>query len=39
VMTSQGPATAMCFGLEIVKLLKGNGAYDSIKAGLLADFC
>ncbi|MCK9161819.1 MAG: DJ-1 family glyoxalase III [Arcobacteraceae bacterium] len=39
VMTSQGPATAMCFGLEIVKLLKGNEAYDSIKAGLLADFC
>ena len=39
VMTSRGPATAICFALEIVKKLKGQETYDALKAGLLADFC
>ena len=39
VMTSRGPATAMCFALAIVKKLKGEEMYKNIKAGLLADFC
>ena len=39
VMTSRGPGTAICFALEIVKKLKGEETYSTIKAGLLADFC
>ncbi|MDY0327335.1 MAG: DJ-1/PfpI family protein [Arcobacteraceae bacterium] len=39
VITSRGPATAICFGLEIVKILEGATMYESIKGGLLADFC
>jgi len=39
VMTSRGPATAICFALEIVKKLKGQDMYEALKAGLLADFC
>jgi len=39
VITSRGPATAICFGLEIVKDLKGEETYNALKAGLLADFC
>jgi len=39
VMTSRGPATAICFALEIVKKLKGQEHYEALKAGLLADFC
>jgi 4-methyl-5(b-hydroxyethyl)-thiazole monophosphate biosynthesis len=39
VMTSRGPATAMCFALEIVKKFKGEETYSQLKAGLLADFC
>jgi len=39
VMTSRGPATAICFALQIVKKLKGKDAYLMIKSGLLADFC
>jgi 4-methyl-5(b-hydroxyethyl)-thiazole monophosphate biosynthesis len=39
IMTSQGPATAICFGLEIVKVLKGNEMYEQLKDGLLASFC
>jgi 4-methyl-5(b-hydroxyethyl)-thiazole monophosphate biosynthesis len=39
IMTSQGPATAICFGLEIVKELKGIEMYEELKAGLLADCC
>lgn len=39
VMTSRGPATAICFALEIVKKLKGQERYEALKAGLLADFC
>ena len=39
VMTSRGPATAICFALEIVKKLQGEEKYNQLKAGLLADFC
>ncbi|QOG12410.1 DJ-1 family glyoxalase III [Arcobacter sp. FWKO B] len=39
VITSRGPATAICFGLEIVKILEGEEMYQSLKGGLLADFC
>jgi 4-methyl-5(b-hydroxyethyl)-thiazole monophosphate biosynthesis len=39
VLTSRGPATAICFGLEIVKLLEGKEMYETVKGGLLADFC
>lgn len=39
VMTSRGPATAICFALQIVKKLKGEEAYLMLKGGLLADFC
>ena len=39
VMTSRGPATAICFGLEIVKKLKGKEVYESLKNGLLASYC
>ena len=39
VLTSRGPATAMCFALAIVKKLKGEETYKSLKSGLLADFC
>jgi len=39
VLTSKGPATAMCFGLEIVKKFVGIEKYKELKAGLLADFC
>jgi 4-methyl-5(b-hydroxyethyl)-thiazole monophosphate biosynthesis len=39
VMTSRGPATAICFALEIVKKLKGQEMYEMLKGGLLADFC
>ena len=39
IMTSRGPATAICFALEIVKKLKGEDKYDAIKSGLLASYC
>jgi 4-methyl-5(b-hydroxyethyl)-thiazole monophosphate biosynthesis len=39
VLTSRGPGTAMCFALEIVKLLKGEDTYKNVKEGLLANFC
>ncbi len=39
IMTSRGPSTAICFGLEIVKKLVGDEMYEQLKAGLLADFC
>lgn len=35
VITSRGPATAMQFALQIVKLLKGETTYNEIKQGLL----
>jgi len=39
IMTSRGPATAICFGLSIVKKLKGEEIYNNLKSGLLADYC
>ena len=39
ILTSRGPATAICFALEIVKELVGDETYEQLKAGLLADFC
>ncbi|UFS61685.1 DJ-1/PfpI family protein [Sulfurimonas sp. HSL-3221] len=39
VMTSRGPGTAICFGLEIVKKLAGESAYENVKRGVLADYC
>ena len=39
VMTSRGPATALCFALEIVKKLEGNEKYNALKLGLLASYC
>jgi len=39
VMTSRGPATAICFAIAIVEKLKGSDMADMLKEGLLADFC
>jgi len=39
VMTSRGPATALCFGLKIVKKLEGTQKYNTLKEGLLATYC
>lgn len=39
IMTSRGPATAICFALAIVKKLKGEEVYESVKAGVLATYC
>ncbi len=39
IMTSRGPATAICFALEIVKKLKGEEIYNTVKSGVLATYC
>ena len=39
IMTSRGPATALCFALSIVKKLKGQETFEAIKSGLLASYC
>lgn len=39
VMTSRGPATAICFALKIVEKLKGKEVALKLKAGLLAEYC
>lgn len=39
VMTSRGPGTAICFGLQIVRKLAGEAQYLALKKGLLADYC
>ena len=39
IMTSRGPATAICFALSIVKKLQGEDVYKSIKSGVLATYC
>ena len=39
IMTSRGPGTALCFGLEIVKRLVGVESYEAVKEGMLLDFC
>ena len=38
IITSRGPGTAICFGLEIVKLL-AKEHYEQLKDGLLANYC
>lgn len=39
IMTSRGPATALCFALEIVKKLQGEQRYEAVRAGVLATYC
>ncbi|CAA6811108.1 MAG: DJ-1/YajL/PfpI superfamily, includes chaperone protein YajL (former ThiJ), parkinsonism-associated protein DJ-1, peptidases PfpI, Hsp31 [uncultured Sulfurovum sp.] len=39
VMTSRGPGTALCFGLEIVKHFSGQETYQAVKDGMLLGFC
>ncbi len=39
IITSRGPATAICFALEIVRELVGEQTYNQLKSGLLADYC
>jgi len=39
IITSQGPGTAMCLALYLVKKFSGNEMYEQLKIGLLADFC
>ncbi len=39
VMTSRGPGTAICFGLQIVKKLAGEEACNGLREGLLATYC
>lgn len=39
ILTSRGPATAICFALEIVRKIKGEKVYNNLKSGLLANFC
>jgi len=39
IMTSRGPATAICFALAIVKKLKGKERFNAIKSGVLATYC
>ncbi|MBN2824197.1 MAG: DJ-1/PfpI family protein [Campylobacterales bacterium] len=39
VITSRGPGTAICFGLELVKILQGEESYNMLVGGLLADYC
>jgi len=39
IMTSRGPGTALCFGLEILKRLVGEESYQAVKDGMLLDFC
>jgi len=39
VMTSRGPGTAICFGLQIVKKLVGAETYAQLKEDLLATYC
>lgn len=39
VMTSQGPGTAVCFGLAIVERLVGKESMQTVKEGMLLDYC
>jgi len=39
IITSRGPGTALCFGLEILKQLVGKESYQAVKEGMLLDFC
>jgi len=39
VITSQGPGTAICFGLEIVRQLSGEENYAMVRTGTLSTHC
>ena len=39
VMTSQGPGTAVCFGLAIIEQLVGIESMKAVKNGMLLDYC
>ena len=39
VITSRGPGTAVCFGLTIVERLVGIESMQSVKDGMLLDYC
>jgi len=39
VITSRGPGTAICFGIEIVRRFEGDEVANSLKEGLLATYC
>ncbi len=39
VITSQGPATAICFALEIVRQIVGQESFETVKNGTLAKYC
>ncbi len=39
VITSQGPGTAICFGLEIIRQLVGDESYKTVREGTLSTFC
>lgn len=39
VITSQGPGTAVCFGLAIVERLVGKESMKAVKEGMLLDYC
>jgi len=39
VMTSQGPGTAVCFGLAIIERLVGKESMQAVKEGMLLNYC
>ncbi len=39
VITSQGPGTAVCFGLAIVERLVGKESMQAVKDGMLLGYC
>jgi 4-methyl-5(b-hydroxyethyl)-thiazole monophosphate biosynthesis len=39
VITSQGPGTAICFALEIVRQVVGEESYTTVREGTLATYC
>jgi len=39
VITSQGPGTAICFGLEIIRQLVGEASYQAVREGTLSTHC
>jgi len=39
IITSQGPGTAVCFGLAIVERFVGKESMQAVKDGMLLDYC
>jgi 4-methyl-5(b-hydroxyethyl)-thiazole monophosphate biosynthesis len=39
VITSQGPATAICFAIEIIRAIVGEESANAVKEGTLASYC